>query len=971
MKNTLLLMLSLSVNLSAGNLLRNSSFELGDAHFSSSRCKSITDGEIIDPGPSAEIDSTTATHGKNSLKLDLKKAEERVCWRFATHEFKLQPGKKYTFSFDAKSITPDGQISFACVSSQYFWQWHSWKNFRFTKDWKRYSMTIQIPPKKEGQVKYNEKFWMVLKTARDCVVWFDALNLEEGEFTVWRPAAPCESAVSVPRFLVEKNTLTAAVTAISYYADRLWSIDVEVNLSSPLKKIANRQVDFNLKKNQAVTKEVVFKNIPYGGFTISTIPDLVERSFVRIHENNAVWGSGYQVGLISGMLESTQEFVSPESVQLYWSNVYGKPGDFGRMVRMAGATWNQSWRCYNGYIGVLQPEQGKFDWSRTDLQLKNARNNKIKPSFAMFTQSLLVKRSGQDMGMLVPPWLRQTDRYGHPEGKTYGNWQQFKIVVPPPQVIADHVKALLQRYPNQYANIQLFGEFNGYMTPAMISEYAAAILPLVKKYSPESQFIAYTPTGDFQGNVGLCYQQLMKIGAGKYTQAYSFHPYDSPMDDSPNPAQKSIRAIKKSFRDAGMNMPLWNTEVYYLHKTWDYNYEAAAITRRFAIDMGEGVRASSPLTDKPLFDNHKTPLCDFNNTLMEPNAKFAAYNAAGHFFNGAVPVATLENNSVLGYTFKNHGKYYTVLWSKNNKTYVTIPGNPKVYDFYGTPLNITLNRYLVSREPIFLEWDESDPVKQLDQGRYAGLHDFVPSDLKQIPSGIGIRLRNEAGMKLGGSVRLISPWLEGETYTDFVPFENEMAIVVPAKIKSDAPDVFPVKVVFSGREKIFTCERTLNHIPILTLGRMYQAQGYDFTLQYKNGLLTVDVNVPNCSRKSAPQVWEGDCVEIYLDTDPLAGNINDMSLYHPNVSQAIVSLVNDGDVPVTEIHVTRGIKAKVSPGVKAIITIPVKGEFVGFNIAVNNANKHFALRGKNNFKDRSQFSLIQLQGSENGSKKGY
>ena len=84
-----------------------------------------------------------------------------------------------------------------------------------------------------------------------------------------------------------------------------------------------------------------------------------------------------------------------------------------------------------------------------------------------------------------------------------------------------------------------------------------------------------------------------------------------------------------------------------------------------------------------------------------------------------------------------------------------------------------------------------------------------------------------------------------------------------------------------------------------------------------------------------------------------------------------MSLVNDGDVPVTEIHVTRGIKAKVSPGVKAIITIPVKGEFVGFNIAVNNANKHFALRGKNNFKDRSQFSLILLQGSENGSKKGY
>ena len=142
---------------SAGNLLRNSSFELGQERYGSVRCKEITSIDIKYPGPEAEIDSTTAAQGKNSLKLELKKAEETVGWRFTTHEFDLKPGKTYTFSFDAKSAVPGGKISFSCCSNQYFWQWHSGKVFKLTDQWQRYSMTVKIPPLKKGQTKNNEK----------------------------------------------------------------------------------------------------------------------------------------------------------------------------------------------------------------------------------------------------------------------------------------------------------------------------------------------------------------------------------------------------------------------------------------------------------------------------------------------------------------------------------------------------------------------------------------------------------------------------------------------------------------------------------------------------------------------------------------------------------------------------------------------------------------------------------------------
>ena len=108
--------------LSAGNLLHNSSFELGQERYGSVRCAEITSTNIRYPGPEAEIDSTTAVQGRNSLKLELKKAEETVGWRFTTHEFDLKPGKTYTFSFAAKSSVPGGKINFLCCSNQYFWQ---------------------------------------------------------------------------------------------------------------------------------------------------------------------------------------------------------------------------------------------------------------------------------------------------------------------------------------------------------------------------------------------------------------------------------------------------------------------------------------------------------------------------------------------------------------------------------------------------------------------------------------------------------------------------------------------------------------------------------------------------------------------------------------------------------------------------------------------------------------------------------
>ena len=54
-------------------------------------------------------------------------------------------------------------------------------------------------------------------------------------------------------------------------------------------------------------------------------------------------------------------------------------------------------------------------------------------------------------------------------------------------------------------------------------------------------------------------------------------------------------------------------------------------------------------------------------------------------------------------------------------------------------------------------------------------------------------------------------------------------------------------------------------------------------------------------------------------------------------------------------------KADIMPGVKARATVPVKAKYIHFNIGIRNNNKYNVLRGKQNFKNRSQFVMIDLE----------
>ncbi|OQA87561.1 MAG: Carbohydrate binding domain protein [Lentisphaerae bacterium ADurb.Bin242] len=973
MRKILFCLLSIACMGHAGeNLLWNSSFELGSAGYGGNRgSRYENNGQIRDPGPVAEIDAAAAAYGQNSLKLELKTNEQNTIWRFVTHEVALLPGKSYTFSFFAKSNAAS-TISFLCQSNQYAWQTVGSAAFNAGPEWKRHSMTLQVPDSPEKQ-KANDKFMMILAYSGDQTLWLDALQMEEGPLTHYQPQGAVECAVYMPSCLVEDDSLEAEIRAISYDSDFTGKFHGKLSAVPADKPFAVQELTMTLPQNKAKNGTMKFKNLPYGIFELTGLNGVQKNTVVRVRKPAAEYQPDrFQIGVISGCLEDIWPKWGAVDNTLYWRGQFGRPGAMAQMIRLSGSTWNDSWLSPVGRIGLLQPTPGQFAWDVVDLHLRLAAEAKLAPTFVIPAQSLLVSRQGQDEGHQVPQYIRRADRFGRPEGARLGPWENFKIVAPPAGLVADHIKAIVMRYPNKFVMIQLFAEFNGYMPVSMIREYAKLSQQAVRQYSPQTVFISMTPTGDFNGSVGGSYQEIIREKACDLTDAYGFHPYDSPMDDSVEPAHLAIRKLRSFLQKSGVEKPLWQTECYYLHKENYYNLrhpnmelyyapDPGALVRRLAIDMGEGCHASSPLPYDAYFSNNHAP----NNPryptgILVPNGFFAAQNAAGHFMNGAKALGVIEKNGILCYVFANRSKIFSILWSRDGRRTAEMQGAFKVYDLYGNPMAGTGNTLQLDRTPVYLEWQSAAPLEELKKSVFSGVNDFAASDLKWLNGTVGVRLRNESGSAVSGSVRLSSPYLQGQSLK-FDPFEGEKEFRIPVVLKPGAPQEFPVKLITAG-SRVSTLECTLKLNPVLENAQKYTFGGNNaFRVSYGSGKLVLDIFIPECKGLKGADVFASDSAEIFFDPLPLEGRIEEFKRYNDSTSQIVIPLYPNGESDIRILGKKLPVSFKRISPERLIVEFPAQPGVAGLNLAINNNGKHEAFSGQNNYCDRSGFAIITLE----------
>lgn len=982
----------------AENLFYNSSFELG--------ANGWTDGTVnykylLDPKapPLRAIDSTDAVHGGKSLRITTNKSYyPNGSWLVCSPDVKLEPGKKYTVSFYAKGAKP-GTFS-TLVRSNHLEYWATAaknRTFRLTPEWKRYSFSFVHQPKGvyASRPGFDHYFLLFMFSDKENEIHFDALQMEEGELTDYKPASDVEYMVRLPTEYLRDaaDRIQVDVTARFYGPAHASKHKLLLIDSWTGKTLQSKEISFDLKEGGEQTCQAEFTGIPFGGFQVrlDDVSSRIGADFVRVVSNNKVLQKNtFTLGLGTYSALGTA-----------WKNGQAKgvediacvnpsySEDDGELVRLAGSLVAKDFSGLNGSLFMIEPEKrGKFDWTYMDKYIQRCRELKLKAIMGIAAQTLMTYNK-KDTGFFVPQWLRQLDTTGHPEGQCHGVWHHIKVVLPPPEVIGEAAGAIAERYGDDIYIFRLFPEVNGYMTlKQLCSGYAQSFYENVKKANPKILVNTLGPTEDKGAVMGGYFKEFLELGGEKYSDLYSFHPYSATQDDSPVSAMERIDSFRQQMKKRPeAERPLAELECFFLHPNPPNAMNSMEkeifppenIARRILVDMGEGLLASTPLA---LVHLHKT--CLLHETMsrkwfrMVPDARFAVHSAMGRFLNGAVKPARVQfPGKELCYVFENHSRPYSTIWNIGGKSQMTLKlpegVSCKVYDMFGNEAmsvkdTLTL---MLDRVPVILEWSEgADPAAIHKAGSYVPQEFAEVYGVKQMKDGAGVLLSNRTGKPLSGFLRIESDYCSPvkTSFVDLKPYENTI-VTLPTVIREDAPARFPVTVVAVAEGRVLTFDCELRKVPVLKVGEKpqevsigqhamtLQRQGDE--LKFKFRLIRPEVTMP----KDEKTPWTGDSVELFFDLAPELYNPKEPERYTPQCVQFIIPAVRAGNVTPVENNNHSGLKlrdvrADLQSGFAEVTASVPLSEKMRFTVQLNVGGKTTVYSGSANFRNRGGFVIL-------------
>ena len=293
----------------AGNLVFNSSFELGEKGWNGFCERQIPETfERKISGKNWGIDSSTAHSGKNSLRVCLKGDARRTA--VFSHDIPVEFGKTYTVSFYAKGdkavrcpvrmrscMVPPNRNQDGSIIPPTAWgrdvpqvktsfgMTKGSDEMVLTAQWKRYSFTFS--PERDF-VAYT---FSVDSEYRDCTIWVDDVQIEEGKtLSAYKPASPLEIALYLPDRTVGVGNAKGRAVAVSYDAPRKNS-PVTLSLYNLYTDRVEKtqKLSFDLAPGIPQEKPFAFDGLKYGMYTVfhSLQPRITTRAYESSPEKPA------------------------------------------------------------------------------------------------------------------------------------------------------------------------------------------------------------------------------------------------------------------------------------------------------------------------------------------------------------------------------------------------------------------------------------------------------------------------------------------------------------------------------------------------------------------------------------------------------------------------------------------------------------------------------------------------------------
>ena len=876
------------------NPIQNSSFELGLTGVGTINYHKKAGAKNWKP-LTAEIDPNTAAHGKNSLKLIMP--EPGMECEFSLPEIALPKAGKYTLSMYLKADRP-GKVRlqlFYVESDGVKWD-IKLKYVNVTTGWNRYSATWNFSGK--GSVAIPN----LILDDNPMTLWVDGVQLDEGGTAKpYAPAAGVEAAVSLKGDLdwIYAGKHTLRVHAANY-TDTAKTLEVKLNESEADTAFRRNlpPLKVELAPHSAKTVPVDY-NFNHYGFSVFS-GTVTDGKF-----NPAAFGVFAKLPDIK--LDPEKDFMVGENEPPYTRRhrkerfaaatiFQDTPEKRWELLRASGMRMCRYWLRWMRF----EPEEGKISNFPHDDDIAIMKRVGIEPVVLLGDSSISTKKGHENENWFIIKRSQQGKRTYLSSGtvRNFTRMEDWK----------KHVRDVVSRYKGTVRYFEIMNEPNLFFEPAEYVPYLKAAYETAKAANPDCVIIGICATGDFSGNLGGFIDECGKLGAFKYCDAVSFHPYSAQLDSAAVPAQQQIKQVKAILKkySAG-KLPLWNSELYYIHSLKESTkimqvpsssrhraqavLPAANALRRYLIDQSNGLAHTLALEagqfQNPFYQPRLPVPENWKYHRPVPAPHMIAGNAFFRFTAGKkclgpwVPLAGCN-----GALYENaDGSQTAAVWAVEEDTIFRFSAESgvKAYDMFGNEIAATGT---LTAKPVWFTGQNLKKNLALSPAETFAVRGIraVGGDKMQLAVDVLNRRAETQTVQVKprgvtGKQSAVIP--AGAAHTFFFPvtdFKKECAVIVSneEKMQSVTLPVIPArKALKSGTEQV---------MPYGAFRVTALPEGLDFRIKVRDD---------KRGDYEAKTPWEGDGVELFIDSRPFTGL--DKGIYNDHVFRVFAN-------PATKSH---------------------------------------------------------------------
>jgi len=967
----------------ASNLVFNGSFEFGTDGFAVEKRLRPDTNPDLKFLPLKTVRNISG-NGKHCLLFENPYAEY---YDVFSKEFRLKPSTKYRLSVKVKSSVGGESMYFGVFNVDPHWSAHS-HVFSIKPKWQDLTYTFTTAAKDGWYHILIRPGNRELAAEQRADFFFDDLRIEE----VGDSSPDQAEAIAVTDknlyYRGEKAKLTLKVTnpgsavfaetlivtgSDEYTGESRFTREIPVKLTAGETKVIPLDAQ-KLDRYAGIRVTVSGVNLKSADSFFVVIGKYEAKPLDILHDYAVALDGGLQFNSYPQKQPAYQVYNAPLEHQFELLSAIGC-----RILRdHCGGTRGVDWPA-------VEAERGKFDFSHLNRQL--ALYDKYNLVLFPVLGSGFIERMNPADRPTWPLWVNPLSERVKDDPPNCMSAARGHILLPPRDLYYNYIYQTVKHIKGRVPIYEIINEPNLYLAPDVYVRYLKVAHDAIRKADPASKICGFCLTSDFGAIAYSWTAKCVALGGLDYVDAVSFHPYASRELGSALPADQKIADLRKEMKNYGKpDIPLWNTELYYLideqyekHATNDAYEECLCqphhVVWRFLVDLGEGCVQSISLPTAFLWKRMLTPhmLASLDNYHeLIPSENMVAYNTMARLFERAKNVKKIRYPSgIICYVYRKDGKLIAAVWNylKKKGIYGDLsafevmdifgnaekPGEKQLGNapFYLTPGKLSDTEFLAKLENLPLRLDR--PVSAGEILRRVGntLYVMLHNDSNQTQTG-------SAGLQGGGMTAC-------EPVKFILPAHGSMSIEIPVK---------DVKPNGTSSELMLYLNRSTFYIPLKIVNNKLVESPFKFgnaegTLAFGDGKITLTMTIRDTtdagpSGKRAP--WQTDCVELFFDTAPLDLPLHHAQAYTPETFRLFITprdtekLHSQGKIEIKECRLNL---SQNKDGYSFTLVIPRKtGKMLGFDVKVDDANSSGVTEtklgaGKDLYLNRCNFSIVK------------